>query len=141
MAYRLIALDLDGTLLDSHAQIRPETLKVLQQARQQGIEVIVVTGRHHIAAYPYHHQLQLSTPAICCNGTYAYDYHARRAVAANPLSKAQMLRILEKPARTISTGWSTSTKRCATRWPMCTLSACGPGPIRCPAMCGHRSCR
>ncbi|MBS1155751.1 MAG: Cof-type family hydrolase [Proteobacteria bacterium] len=96
MAYRLIALDLDGTLLDSHAQIRPETIRALQQARQQGIEIIVVTGRHHIAAYPYHHQLQLSTPAICCNGTYAYDYHARSAVAANPLSKTQMLRILEK---------------------------------------------
>ncbi|MDR3413383.1 MAG: pyridoxal phosphatase [Formivibrio sp.] len=96
MAYRLIALDLDGTLLDSRQQIRPETIFALQQARQQGIEVIVVTGRHHIAAYPYHDQLQLSTPAICCNGTYSYDYQARRAVAANPLSKAQARLILAK---------------------------------------------
>jgi len=96
MAYRLIALDLDGTLLDSRLQIRPETILALQQARQHGVEVIVVTGRHHIAAYPYHYQLQLSTPAICCNGTYAYDFHARRAVASNPLTQAQALRILAK---------------------------------------------
>ena len=96
MAYRLIALDLDGTLLDSCGQIRAETILALQEARQQGVEVIVVTGRHHVAAYPYHHQLQLSTPAICCNGTYAYDYHAQRAVAANPLTEAQTLRIVEK---------------------------------------------
>ena len=96
MPYRVIALDLDGTLLDSHLQIRPETIRSLQQARDQGVEVIMVTGRHHIAAYPYHHQLQLDTPAICCNGTYAYDFRAQRAIASNPLSKAQALRILQK---------------------------------------------
>lgn len=96
MAYRVIALDLDGTLLDSRLQIRPATISALQQARDQGVDVIMVTGRHHIAAYPYHHQLQLDTPAICCNGTYAYDFHARRAIASNPLSKAQAQRILQK---------------------------------------------
>lgn len=96
MKYRLIALDLDGTLLDSQLAIRPQTLVALAQVRSRGIRVVLVSGRPHVAVYPYHHQLGLDTPAICCNGTYAYDYAARRALMANPLRKTQTLQLLEK---------------------------------------------
>ena len=63
MTYRLVALDLDGTLLDSQLQIRTETIDALSRLRAQGIQAMIVTGRHHVAAYPYWQQLGLDLPA------------------------------------------------------------------------------
>ncbi|PHM74714.1 pyridoxal phosphatase [Xenorhabdus kozodoii] len=86
MSYRVIALDLDGTLLDPQKRILPESLAALNEARQSGIKVLIVTGRHHVAIHPFYQMLQLDTPAICCNGTYSYDYQAKKVLASNPLS-------------------------------------------------------
>ncbi|STQ45680.1 pyridoxal phosphate (PLP) phosphatase [Ewingella americana] len=61
MTYRVIALDLDGTLLDRQKRILPESLAVLTEARAQGVKVIVVTGRHHVAIHPFYQALQLDT--------------------------------------------------------------------------------
>lgn len=95
MDYRLIALDLDGTLLTRQKRILPESLTALRQARDAGLQVMVVTGRHHVAIHPFYQALEIDTPAICCNGTYLYDYPARRVVTANPLDKAQTLTVLD----------------------------------------------
>ena len=89
MTYRLIALDLDGTLLDSQLQIRPRTIEALQLAREQGVQVMIVTGRHHSAAYAYWHQLGLDLPAICCNGAYIYDFKTGKALGGDPLPPAE----------------------------------------------------
>ncbi|MDU6409843.1 MAG: pyridoxal phosphatase [Yersiniaceae bacterium] len=85
MTYRVIALDLDGTLLDRQKRILPESLKAIQAAREQGVTVLVVTGRHHVAIHPFYQALKLDTPAICCNGTYLYDYQNRKVLASDPL--------------------------------------------------------
>lgn len=95
MTYRVIALDLDGTLLDKQKRILPQSLTALNDARAQGMQVVVVTGRHHVAIHPFYQALKIDTPAICCNGTYLYDYPAKRVIAANPLEKAQAKRVLE----------------------------------------------
>lgn len=87
MSFRLLALDLDGTLLDSDLRIRPETLAAVGRVRALGVEVMIATGRHHVAAYPYWHQLGLDTPAICCNGAYLYDFRGGQALAGDPLSR------------------------------------------------------
>ena len=42
---KLIALDLDATLLDSQKKISPRNLAALERARQMGILVVPVTGR------------------------------------------------------------------------------------------------
>ena len=86
MTTRVIALDLDGTLLTSKKTILPASLEALARAREAGYQVIVVTGRHHVAIHPFYQALALDTPAICCNGTYLYDYHAKKVLAADPMS-------------------------------------------------------
>ncbi len=95
MSYRVIALDLDGTLLDNQKRILPQSLEALAQARTAGIQVVVVTGRHHVAIHPFYQALQIDTPAICCNGTYLYDYQAKKVLAADPLAKGQAARVIE----------------------------------------------
>lgn len=95
MKYRLIALDLDGTLLNSQLQIRKETIDALRRARAQGVQAMIVTGRHHVAAYAYWHQLGLELPAICCNGAYMYDYRARQPLANDPLTRDEARKLLK----------------------------------------------
>ncbi len=94
MSYKAIAFDLDGTLLDGRRQIRPSSIDAIRAARAKGVKVIIVTGRHHSVTRPYHHQLELDTPAICCNGTYAYDFVAMRALSANPIKPEHAAHLL-----------------------------------------------
>ncbi|MCW9517611.1 HAD hydrolase family protein [Klebsiella michiganensis] len=70
MTSRVIALDLDGTLLTGKKTILPASLDALARAKDAGYQIIVVTGRHHVAIHPFYQALALDTPAICCNGTY-----------------------------------------------------------------------
>jgi Cof subfamily protein (haloacid dehalogenase superfamily) len=94
MKFRAIALDLDGTLLDPQLQILPANQQALHQARTRGIEVLLVTGRHHIATRAYHHQLGLDTPAVCCNGIYLHDFQTDAPLRGDPLTPPERLALL-----------------------------------------------
>ena len=95
MSYRVIALDLDGTLLTPAKTILPQSIEALNQARQAGVHVAIVTGRHHCAIHPFYQALQLDTPAICFNGTYLYDYQAKKVLASDPLDPQLALQVIE----------------------------------------------
>ena len=92
--YRLLALDIDGTLLDSSGQIRQDTCEAVARLQRSGIDVMLVTGRHHIMARPFQHQLALQSAAICCNGAYVYDYASDQPVAHAALAPAQAAQLL-----------------------------------------------
>jgi Cof subfamily protein (haloacid dehalogenase superfamily) len=65
---RLIAVDIDGTLLNPQFQISDTDLSALRSAHRQGIEVILVTGRRHTFALPIAQQLGFDLWLICSNG-------------------------------------------------------------------------
>lgn len=96
MNYRVIALDLDGTLLTSRKTVLPDTVEALMAAKRAGAEVILVTGRHHSAIHPFYRALELSTPVICCNGTYLYDYATKQVLANDPMTLDQAELILRR---------------------------------------------
>ncbi len=65
---RLIAVDIDGTLLNPQFQISPTDLAALRSAHAQGIEVILVTGRRHAFALPIATQLGFDLWLVSSNG-------------------------------------------------------------------------
>jgi hypothetical protein len=65
---RLIAVDIDGTLLNPQFAISPADLAALRNAHDRGIEVILVTGRRHTFALPIAQQLGFDLWLICSNG-------------------------------------------------------------------------
>jgi Cof subfamily protein (haloacid dehalogenase superfamily) len=65
---RLIAVDIDGTLLNPQFQISEPDLTALRNAHAEGIEVILVTGRRHAFALPIAQQLDFDLWLICSNG-------------------------------------------------------------------------
>jgi Cof subfamily protein (haloacid dehalogenase superfamily) len=65
---RLIASDIDGTLLNPQFQISPDDLTALRRAHDSGIEVVLVTGRRHTFALPIAQQLGFDLWLISSNG-------------------------------------------------------------------------
>lgn len=65
---RLLAVDIDGTLLDSYYQIPARNLQALVAAHESGIEVVLVTGRRFTFALPVAEQIPFDHVLICSNG-------------------------------------------------------------------------
>ena len=68
MAVRLIALDIDGTLLDSEWKLPEANRSAIAEATRRGIEVALVTGRRYDFAMPIAHQLSCPLTMIVNNG-------------------------------------------------------------------------
>ncbi len=68
MSIRLVAIDIDGTLLDSHWQLPDANRDALVEATRQGIEVAIVTGRRYDFAKPVLDLLPCPLTAIVSNG-------------------------------------------------------------------------
>lgn len=65
---RLIAIDIDGTLLDPHFQVTEANRDTLQRAHSLGIEIALVTGRRHTFALPVAEALGFDVTLISSNG-------------------------------------------------------------------------
>ena len=72
---RLLALDIDGTLLNSQFTISEADLSALRRAREAGIEVVLVTGRRHDFAFPIAQQLGFDLWLISSNGAITRSLH------------------------------------------------------------------
>jgi Cof subfamily protein (haloacid dehalogenase superfamily) len=68
MSIRLIALDLDGTLINSRWEISQKDIEALAAASERGIQIVVVTGRRPRAAAPYVAKLPFPVAMITSNG-------------------------------------------------------------------------
>ena len=65
---RLLAVDIDGTLLNPEFHISPADLEALRRAHESGVEVVLVTGRRHTFALPIAEQLGFDLWLITSNG-------------------------------------------------------------------------
>ena len=82
MTIRLIALDLDGTLLDSRGRVSARNRAALDEARARGVRIALVTGRRFRDARPLALELGLDVPVIAHNGALTKHAHSLETVAA-----------------------------------------------------------
>lgn len=73
MRYRFIAMDMDGTLLNSQKEITPYTKDVLKRAADAGVILAVCTGRLFASANYYADLIGTDVPVIASNGAYIKD--------------------------------------------------------------------
>jgi Cof subfamily protein (haloacid dehalogenase superfamily) len=71
--YRILALDVDGTLLDPSGALRPRTAAAVARATQAGLRAILCTGRRYRRARPIARQLGLDAPLVCNSGSIIKD--------------------------------------------------------------------
>ena len=65
MKYRLIAMDMDGTLLNSAHALTPRTADALRAASRAGAHVVLASGRMPCALRPFVRALDITSPLIC----------------------------------------------------------------------------
>jgi Cof subfamily protein (haloacid dehalogenase superfamily) len=68
MPIRLLAVDLDGTLLNSRSEVSSANRQALATAARRGVEVAIVTGRRFHSALPFLKQLDCRVTVISSNG-------------------------------------------------------------------------
>jgi Cof subfamily protein (haloacid dehalogenase superfamily) len=88
MTIRLIAVDLDGTLLDSRGKVSERNRLALDTARRLGVQVALVTGRRFRDSRPIALELGLDIPVIAHNGALTKHARTLETVAVLPLPLA-----------------------------------------------------
>ena len=73
MAYRILALDIDGTILDPYGSLPVAVRDAVAAARRRGLWVILCTGRRFRTALPWARELELEGAIIVNNGTLVKD--------------------------------------------------------------------
>lgn len=68
MAIKLVAVDMDDTLLNSDLTVTARTREAIRRAQAQGVIVTIATGRMFTSALPYARQLAMTAPIITYNG-------------------------------------------------------------------------
>ncbi len=69
MRYKLIAIDMDGTLLDDNHQVPLKNKETITRFAKQGINFILASGRPYQSLYPYTNELEVYLPLVSANGS------------------------------------------------------------------------
>ena len=67
---RLLAIDLDGTLLDNDRQLVPKNAEAVRRAASSGITNVLARGRTQPSMQPFVESLGVGGPLICANGAH-----------------------------------------------------------------------
>lgn len=87
MDIRLIALDMDGTLVNHEGVVSPENAQAIQRAKEKGIHVVLSTGRSLLTCRDISDELGRSSYLVTVNGGEIYD-HEYNLVDSIPLDLA-----------------------------------------------------
>lgn len=88
-AFKLAAIDLDGTLFDHDKTVSPENLAALRQLEAAGIEIVIATGRHRSRIHTALDHLPATRWAITSQGAAVLDLESDEVVDAIYLEDAQ----------------------------------------------------
>ena len=93
--YKLVAIDLDGTLLNSYGEVSENTKEEIKKAIENGIEVVLASGRPISSVEDLANELQANHYLISGNGAIVYDMYKKEVVYDKFLSKEQVLNIVK----------------------------------------------
>lgn len=86
MKIHLVAIDLDGTLLNSAKQVSETTAAILRDARRtHGLKVVLASARPPRSTLPFYRQLDLDTPMISYNGALVYEPSSQTVLLHRPI--------------------------------------------------------
>jgi Cof subfamily protein (haloacid dehalogenase superfamily) len=78
---KLIAIDIDGTLLDPHKRITPRTFAAIRAAQEAGIIVTLATARRYMNTRPIAAELGMSIPLVLCDGALIIEHPQNRVLS------------------------------------------------------------
>lgn len=85
---KMIATDIDGTILNWSGEFSPKVVECIKELNSQGIKIVLVTGRMHSSTFPIAQKLGLDTPIVSYQGGLIKDIYNKtlyqKDLAINP---------------------------------------------------------
>ncbi|GGQ45238.1 HAD family hydrolase [Couchioplanes azureus] len=94
--FRLVASDIDGTLIRDDGTLSPRTIDVLDRLHDRGVPAVLVTGRPVRWLRQLYDQMAEPLPAVCANGAVVYDPDTDEILRAAPLSVELLLDVTKR---------------------------------------------
>lgn len=92
--YKLVAIDLDGTLLNSYGEVSNKNKEAIQKAIKKNVEVVLTSGRPIMSVKNLANEIGCNNYMICGNGAITYDIQNDKIVYNKFLEKAKVLQII-----------------------------------------------
>lgn len=93
--YKLIAIDLDGTLLNSYGEVSAENKKAIAYAKERGAMVVLTSGRPVKSVENLANELDANEYIICGNGAIIHNLKEKRIVYENAIEKKRILELID----------------------------------------------
>ena len=93
--YKLVVIDLDGTMLNSYGVVTNETKEVIKKVEKQGVEVVIASGRPIDSIKEIAKEIESKNYFIAGNGAIIYDIKNDEIIYEKTLSKEKVLEIIK----------------------------------------------
>lgn len=88
--------DMDGTFLNDNREISPRSKEVIKKLQDNGIKLIIATGRADLAVKSYYYAMGLNDVTISCNGSFIRNQLTGEIIYEESFSKEQLEIIYNK---------------------------------------------
>ncbi len=93
--YKMVAIDLDGTMLNQYGIITEKTKDVIKKVQKKGVEVIIASGRAITSVKRFSKEINSEKYFISGNGAITYDIKNNKILYENVLKKQKALKIIK----------------------------------------------
>ncbi len=93
--YKLVAIDLDGTLLNSYGEVSNENKQAIKRAINKGVEIVLSSGRIGNSVESIANELGANNYYISGNGSMLYNMKEEKIEYENFISKEKMLKLIK----------------------------------------------
>ena len=93
--YKLVAIDLDGTLLNSYGEVSNENKQAIKMAINKGVEIVLSSGRIGNSVESIANELGANNYYISGNGSMLYNMKEEKIEYENFISKEKMLKLIK----------------------------------------------
>lgn len=93
--YKLVAIDLDGTLLNSYGEISNRNKNILKKAIDKNVQIVLASGRPITSVKNLANEIGNVNYTICGNGAITYDVPNEKIIYNQFMSKAKVLKIIK----------------------------------------------
>ena len=93
--YKFVAIDIDGTLLNSRGQLSTRTKEAVRRVTKNGVKVVLTSGRVTFSTKKIAEELNADRYMICDNGASIYDREEEKVLYEAHIDKDTILNILD----------------------------------------------
>lgn len=93
--YKLVAIDLDGTMLNKYGIITEKTKEIISKVQEKNVEVMIASGRAITSVKRFAKEIKSKKYFISGNGAITYDVENNKILYENILKKQKALQIIK----------------------------------------------